>query len=140
MPEGMEATRPAEAWVEVTNQGNGPAVIEKLLFLGGVPNPTAETGSAPEEESVSGIFDEEFGAGEVDSIVVLPENSRLLFTITQPFLFGGTTRECPTSPTQEQFEVVLTSRPGGNVSKQYDVEYGAERGDGDCNVTIVGEA
>jgi hypothetical protein len=139
MPDGMEATQPTEAWVEVSNQGNGPAAIEKLLFLGGVPNPTTGIESASEELVVSGIFDEESGAGQVDFVPLAPGNESLLFTSSQPFLFGGTTQPCPATPTTEQFEVILRSRPGDGTSKQYDVEYESESDTDDCSVTILGE-
>jgi hypothetical protein len=140
MPDGMEATKPTEAWVEVSNQGNGPVVIEKLLFLGGVPNPTTQIESASEELAVSGIFDEESGAGQVDFVPLAPGDGTLLFTSSQPFLFGGTTQPCPTTPTTEQFEVTLRSRPGGGASKQYEAEYEPVSDTEDCGVAILGES
>lgn len=135
MPDALGTTSDEEAWVRVKNTGNGPAVIEALLFLEGVPNPTRELADVSETKDVSGIFDQEAGKGEVDQIQLLGNEQRDLISSTLPFSFQGEGVSCPETSTTEAFTVITRIRPQGKVSREFTAVYepGTENG---CTVSV----
>jgi hypothetical protein len=138
MPDGMGNTAPSEAFVEVTNTGNGPATIEKLLFLDGVPNPTQELESVDESNEVSGIFDTETGAGELDFVRISSGESLTLYSNTLPFLIqsGDSEIDCSSGSQSADFRVVVVTRATDRASRTFGVDYSPSSGDRPCAISI----
>jgi hypothetical protein len=138
MPDGMGNTAPSEAFVEVTNTGNGPATIEKILFLGGVPNPTEELESVDESNEVSGIFDAEAGAGELDFVRISNGETLTLYSNTLPFLIQSESGDidCSSGSESAEFRVVAVTRATDRTSRTFGVEYSPSSGDRPCAISI----
>jgi hypothetical protein len=136
MPEGLGELREQEAWVHVENTGTGPAAIEKLLILGGVPNPTLQLQSAPETGTVSGIFNADQGRGEADSISIEAGNGLTLFTNSLPFSFQGDGVSCSEDSTSHQFTVELVANPSTTVSREFTALYTPESESDGCAISI----
>jgi hypothetical protein len=136
MPDGMGNRTPSEAFVEIRNAGNGPELVEKLLFLDGVPNPTTDIANTDEEADVSGIFDTESGTGDVDNVTV-ESGETTLFTSSLPFLFSNSeTVDCSSGTQTSEFQVTLVGALGGRVTERYRAEYAASDGNRACSTSI----
>jgi hypothetical protein len=136
MPTGLGNTKSAEALVTVINRGNGPAILEKILFLGGVPNPTTDLQDADEEEA-SGIFNKAEGASEVTQLVILGNQKDTLYTSRLPFSFHEDGVSCSSDEQTGKFRVVLSTRiEGASATGEYSISYTRSSESGECNVRI----
>jgi hypothetical protein len=136
MPDERGQFQRFEAWVQIKNQGKGPIAIEKLLLLGGVPNPTRELETASEEEDVSGIFDANQGQGELDRVILDPGAETILFTNTLPFSFQGNGVACSSDQTEHQFRVELITIPSESVSREFKTTYTPISEDNECRISV----
>jgi hypothetical protein len=138
MPDSLGNTKSVEALVRVRNLGDGPGIIEKLLVLGDVPNPTTDLKEAPTDQ-VSGIFDVDSGQGEVESFQITGDNEVVLYTNSLPFSFEAGDAECTPDRYSGQFSVTLETPPRSNdVSESYEIEYFATENGNSCDIQVFG--
>lgn len=136
MPDELGATGESEAFVSVENRGEGPAVIEKLLLLGELPNPTSELKQAKSEE-VSGIFDAESGQGEVRQYPLKPDSEATIFTNTLPFSFQGDGVDCTGEEQTGEFRVTVSTRiDDESATAEYTVQYSSATESDECQINI----
>lgn len=134
LPEGLNFAD-EQALIEVSNSGSGPGVIDQLLILGDVPNPTTEL--AQDENGNSGIYDTKQGYGTLDQAVVPAGESVLLFSNTMPFLFSGDGITCQDSPQTGTFETRLSVEVGnGDLTEKYSIRYSASERPDQCDITV----
>lgn len=125
MPDALGETKSSEALVSLENTGNGPEAIEKLLFLGDVPNPTIDIKNTDDNGNVSGIFDVDEGTGDIDFFVLTSSETATIYSNTLPFSFEGDGVDCKSETQIGEFEVTAVTRVNGNVSQSYEIEYSA---------------
>lgn len=136
MPDELGTTGKSEAFISVENRGQGPAVIEKLLLLGELPNPTGELEQANEEE-VSGIFDVESGQGEVPQYPLNPDSEATIFTNTLPFSFQGDGVDCTSEEQTGEFRVTASARiDDESATAEYTAQYSPATESDECQISI----
>lgn len=139
MPDALGETKSAEALVSLENTGNGPEAIEKLLFLGDVPNPTVDIKNTDDNGDVSGILDVDDGAGEIDFFVLTSGETTTIYSNTLPFSFEGDGVDCEPEKQMGEFEVTIVTRVNENVSQSYKIEYSASEKYNQCEINISEE-
>jgi hypothetical protein len=133
MPDDLGTAREVEALVRFKNNGNGPEAVERLLFLGDLPNPTTDL-----DDEASGIFDEEGGSWDKDAVQLLAGEVKTVFSNTLPFSFEGEGVDCKSTKQTGTFDVVAVPRvESSEVSKTYEIEYGGSEDYNDCEMTII---
>lgn len=108
----------------IENSGTGPESIRHLEITGSVPDPTTK-----EEQNQSGIFDVEDGFGEVESVMIEPENSVEIFSSTRPF--GNSSPPC----VGEQITFNFVTNVSEATQTSFEISY-EETGDDDCRAEI----
>lgn len=129
-----------QAIVEIANQGTGPEVLEQLLVLEGVPNPTTDL--AQDDVSTSGIYDVEDGYGDLEQPVVPPQETVVFYTTTMPFAFVGNGVDCKSEPQTEICELRIPVKIGTqDETVTFPVEYSGSEQSGECSIVVEsGEA
>jgi hypothetical protein len=134
MPDGLNFAD-EQAIVEISNTGSGPGVVDQLLILGDVPNPTTELAQGGNEES--GIFDVEQGYGNLSRASVPAGETAVLFSTSMPFLFSGDGIMCKDSPQTGEFEAKISVEVGdGPLAEIHSIRYSASEQPDQCEITV----
>ncbi|WP_276258960.1 hypothetical protein [Haloglomus litoreum] len=136
MPENLNYSD-EQAVVEITNRGSGPGIVEQVILLGEVPNPTREL--AQEGNDTSGIYDMEDGFGDLEQLVIPARDSKVVFTTSKPFLFTADGIECKSRTQRGEFNLeAITRVDDSSLSEQYSIRYSASEEPDQCDITILG--
>lgn len=133
MPEELGHTQDEEALVRIRNSGNGPESIERMHFLGDIPNPNEL------DEGQTGIFDPASGGERHNPLLLNGEEQATLFSSTLPFLFEGDGISCSSEPQTGRMTIEIWGKASGQYTKDFQVEYSAAESNGDCVLSIEGE-
>lgn len=127
-----------EAFVTVENQGSGPAVITKLLFIGDVPYPSDEEGTNyADSADISGIYDPQSDS-EVNEVTVGAGEQITVYSSRSPFAFvPGTGTSCTEDEQSGEFELILETQVGdSHIETGYAIQYSASSEPDGCDITI----
>jgi hypothetical protein len=138
MWDGSESEIEEEAFVTIENQGTGPEVVTKLLFIGDLPYPSGEEGTNyVDNEDVSGIYDPESDS-EVEQVIIGSGEQITLYSSRSPFAFvPGAGTSCSEESKTGEFELILETRvDGGRLTKTYSIQYSASQEPDSCEISI----
>lgn len=134
MPNGLNFAD-KQAIVEITNRGTGPEVLEQLLILGGVPNPTTDL--VQDDVSTSGIYDVEDGYGDLEQPVVPAQETVVFYTTTMPFAFVGNGVDCKSEPQTETCELRIPVKIGTqDETATFPVGYSGSEQSDKCSIAV----
>ena len=132
MPDSLGQTKGVECYVDIRNTGSGATAVQKLLFDGGVPNPTDENES-------SGIYDANSGGGEIEQVTIESKEEKRIFSSPLPFSFEGNGVDCESEPNNGKavVRIELSNLPESTAT--YEIKYtGSDSYDG-CTPEIEGD-
>ncbi|QLD90799.1 twin-arginine translocation signal domain-containing protein [Natronomonas salina] len=130
MPESLGTTKGSQAVVVVENTGNGPEAMQKMHFLGDVPNPKQVEGDR------TGVWDPESGGRRYDPLIVNGGERRTFFSSTFPFFFEGDGIRCTSTQQEGTLTVKIRGGVSGTSSVQYNVEYSASDTYDGCEISL----
>lgn len=130
MPDSLGTTKGSQAIVVVENSGDGPETIQKMHFLGDVPNPKQVEGDR------TGVWDPESGGRRYDPLIVNGGERSTLFSSTFPFFFEGDGVQC--TSTQQEGTLIVEIRGGisGTSSVEYIIQYSAADSYDGCDISL----
>lgn len=124
--------RENQAAVQIRNRGSGPEWVDKLLFAGGVPNPTTDL----RETEKSGIYDESDGMGQAEQVTVEAGEVAKIYSTTMPFQVDDPQEFCEPHSTRS-FRVILGVVVGTEQTrKEFEAEYSSREDSSQCKIKV----